>query len=224
MARMSASINPDTARLFKRTAYFRHRRITMWLVMDDGIARAKKDADRLWRNRCLFQEWDRVDRGRCDREALDLLRLKHIYDIMAPRLDTRLKDELARELTAGFLQSLSSNHPRFERAISKAKELRAKRQPGTVTEEGDLHVDLLAFGIGCVLSGQKNVGTTEALIAQFAAGWKGDKKNFQALLDQCCVPWTRGKPGRPSLRSDPVPSTRRKRNTLSPRFDEKGIF
>ncbi|HWY41141.1 MAG TPA: hypothetical protein VNX27_10130 [Chthoniobacterales bacterium] len=94
----------------------------------------------------------------------------------------------------------ANNSFELRRAYATAKRFRAGGGSGRLTEECNLRGDLTWYGVICQLAGKKEIGTAGMLRDAFAPAWGGDLKNFQKLLNDCAVPWTRLKKGRPLLK------------------------
>lgn len=94
----------------------------------------------------------------------------------------------------------ANNSSELRRAYANANRFRAGGGSGRLTEERNLRADLTWYGVICQLAGKKEVGTAGMLRDAFAPAWGGDLKNFQKLLNECAVPWTRLEKGRPPLK------------------------
>lgn len=95
----------------------------------------------------------------------------------------------------------ANNSSELRRAYATANRFRTGGGSGRLTEECNLRADLTWYGVLCQLAGEKDAGTASTLRDAFAPAWGGDLKNFQRLLDECAVPWTRLKRGRPPLKT-----------------------
>lgn len=94
----------------------------------------------------------------------------------------------------------TNNSSELRRAYANAKRFHEAGGSGRITEERNLRADLTWYGVICQLAGRKDVDTAKMLRDAFAPGWGGDLKNFKRLLNECLVPWTRLKQGRPPLK------------------------
>ena len=94
----------------------------------------------------------------------------------------------------------SNNVSELRRAYVTANRFREAGGSGRLTEERNLRADLTWFGVICQLAGKKDVGAAAMLRGAFAPAWGGDLKNFQRLLNECMVPWSRLKKGRPPFK------------------------
>ena len=108
----------------------------------------------------------------------------------------------------------ANNSSDLRRAYLTAKRFREAGGSGRLTEECNLRADLTWYGVICQLAGKKDVGTAGMLRDAFAPGWGGDLKNFQGLLNECAVPWTRLKngvrPRKSALENGVLPPIKRK--------------
>jgi hypothetical protein len=186
-----------------RVAYSRDKVISGLLQLHFANAVANNDRDEIERLKNIWKLWHWRDKGprwksREFVEALDLLRRIHAHNLLTRAHPELLEVETLRDLVGPLA---TTNSHRFDQELARAKAFRAERSrnEGSValTEEVNLRADLTFLGIGCVLYRKTDIGYTEDLMQKYAPDWNGDKKNFQKLLDECLVPWTRRKPGRP---------------------------
>ena len=113
---------------------------------------------------------------------------------------TRQVVEVQNHAVEDFGWIRANNSFELRRAYATAKRFRASGGSGRLTEECNLRGDLTWYGVICQLAGVKEVGTAGILRDAFAPAWGGDLKNFQKILNECAVPWTRLKKGRPPLK------------------------
>ena len=198
-------LSAETRSLFG-TAYFRDRLVTSLLRFHLACARRNGDQVAIARVEKFWGKWDQTDKGpliksKAALQALNVLRKAYALRGLVARTKYEAKFESA--LLAPVRESLffHSEVTDFERELLRAKRFRANRlQPRlvTITEEFDLRTDLTGCGIVCQLFGRTNVGSVDDLMKQFAPGYPArNKSNFRKLLDECFVPWTRRKRGRP---------------------------
>ena len=188
------------------TAYFRDRLVTSLLRFHLACARRSGDQVAIARVEKFWGKWDQTDKGPLSKskaalQALNILRKAYALRGLVAR--TKYKAKFESALLAPVRESLffHSEVTDFERELARAKRFRANRlrpRPVTITEEFDLRTDLTGCGIVCQLFGRTNVGSVDDLMKQFAPGYPDrNKSNFRKLLDECFVPWTRRKRGRP---------------------------
>jgi hypothetical protein len=144
-----------------RSAYLRDLLLQLLLEIREFAARRRGDDEKANRFAKLREVWSLADKGRhlartsAGREALTLLRQLYVYTTFTPLRTESLRAKQEAELSKPLLDAAKSEQDDFELAFARAKKLRAKRRPATLTEEGDLRADLTFFGVFCQLFDKK---------------------------------------------------------------------
>lgn len=201
LASVGKLIKCERTRPFVRTAYFRDAILQSFFEIFELVARRHDDPCELSRIAGLREAWKSVDkrelRSESEIEALNFARKSYVFKQVSPALNETEWKKTAMELFAPVLYSIiQTRDGAFETAIAKAKERQASGSEG-ITEEPGLRADLMYYGILCRLGVVSEVGDTDALMDFIPRGQAIEKRNFQKLLNECLVPWTRKKRGRP---------------------------
>jgi hypothetical protein len=193
------------ARWLAQMAYYRDEIISGLLQIAFAKAVAQENPVSIARIKQLREKWHNTDKGSSWREeaygrSLRLLRKIEVICIVCGNDIEWRNDELEGQFLASLADPLTdTGSDNFEEAFARAKALRAQRvrRENGIAYEFNPRAALTALGIECELQGRRNVGYAEDLKKRYEPTYTGAMSNFEKKLDQCLVPWTRRKSGRP---------------------------
>jgi len=194
------------AKWLARMAYYRDEIISGLLQIHFAKAVAEENAGAIARIKQLWEKWHTTDKGPGWRSeayvrALRLLRKMEVIRIVCGD-DVESRTDLESDFLAPLGEPLAkTGSDEFEKAFARAKAFRAQRykQESGITYEFNPRTALTALGIECQLQGKTNVGYANDLKEKYEPSYAGAISNFRKKLDQCLVPWTRRRRGRPRL-------------------------
>jgi hypothetical protein len=187
-------------------AYYRDEIISGLLQIHFAKAVAEENPGAIARIKQLWEKWHTTDKGPGWRSeayvrALRLLRKMEVIRIVCGD-DVEWRTDLESDFLAPLGEPLANaGSDEFEKALARAKAFRAQRyrQESGITYEFNPRTALTALGIECQLQGKTNVGYAKDLKDKYEPRYAGAISNFRKKLDQCLVPWTRRKRGRPAV-------------------------